>query len=173
MRKGMIIVIVIPLCSIFIIVGASLCLKGIRSCLKAHNSMKWNPVVCKVLSSKIDEKRDSDGCSMFETIVSYHYHHNGNQYIGNKIYFGYESSSEKEDYEKIAKLLPEGKETTAYINPTNPNEAVLIPGIQRFTLVDVWSGFGIAFMGFWFLILWYLSKGGQADIFYKAIGSGY
>ena len=78
---------------------------------------------------------------MFQAKITYEYHHKGNRYVGNKIYFGYGSSSEKDDFTEIVNLLPEGKNVSVYLNPENPNEAVLIPGIQRFTLINVWGGF--------------------------------
>ena len=163
---------IIPLCTIFIILGSWLCIKGIKKCLSASRSKNWTQVQCLVLSSIIEESKNSDGDPMFEAKVSYQYHHNGSRYIGNKIYFGYGSSSEKNDSLEIINLLPEGKTISVYFNPENPNEAVLIPGIQRFTLINVWGGFGFAFLGIWFLVMWYLFTGGQADIFHKTISGG-
>lgn len=165
-------IIVIPLCSIFIIVGSWFCLKGIRSCLIAHKSKTWVPVECEVISSNIEETRGSDGDPMFKAIVNYQYGYDGNNIVGDKIYFGYSSSSDKEDALVIQQNLTKGKKITAYINPDNPKDAVLVPGIHRFTLINVFMGTGFAFMGVWFLILWYLFSGGKAGIFHKTIGMG-
>ena len=170
MRPGMIIV--IPLCSILIIVGSWILLKGFTMCVKAHHSKGWDVVSCKIEQSGIDEKKDSDGDSMFEAKIGYHYIYAGEQYSGDKIFFGYSASSEEEDSSQLIAVFPEGREVEAYINPKNPKEAVLIPGIKRMALIRIWGGFGFAFLGFWFLVMWYLFTGGQADIIGKSISVG-
>ena len=163
---------IVPLCLSFILFGSWLCLKGVMNCVRAHESKIWTQVQCVVQTSSIEEKRDDEGDMMYEAKVTYQYNYNGTTYTGDNIYFGYSSSSDKEDSNVIHRALTVGQKTTAYINPENLNESVLIPGIQRFTLVNAWGGFGFAFMGFWFLVMWYLFTGGQADIFHKTIGGG-
>jgi hypothetical protein len=165
-------IIVIPLCSIFIIVGSWILAKGIRMCLKAHHSKGWEVVSCTIERSGIGEEKDSEGDPMFEAKIGYRYVYAGEQYSGDKIFFGYSASSEEEDSSQLIAVFPEGREVEAYINPKNPKEAVLIPGIKRMALIRVWGGFGFAFMGFWFLVMWYLFTGGQADIIGKSISMG-
>jgi len=165
-------IIVIPLCSIFMIVGSWILLKGLTMCLKAHHSKAWDVVSCKIERSSIDEKKDSDGDSMFEANIGYQYMYGGEHYSGDRIYFGYAASSEQEDSSQLIAAFPEEREVKAYINPKNPKEAVLIPGIKRFALIRIWGGFGFAFMGFWFLVMWYLFTGGRADIIGKSIRMG-
>ena len=165
-------IIVIPLCSIFIIVGSWILVKGLAMCLKAHHSKTWDVVSCTIERSSIDEERDSEGDLLFEAKIGYHYVYRGEQFSGDKIYFGYSGSSEKEDSSLLVSAFPKGQEFRAYINPKNPKDAVLIPGIKQFALIRVWGGFGFAFMGFWFLVMWYLFTGGQADIIGKSISMG-
>jgi len=165
-------IIVVPLCSIFMIAGSWMLFKGMKNCLKAHHSKTWDVVSCRIDQSSIDEKKNSDGDSMFEAKIGYQYMYGSQQYSGDKIYFGYTSSSEQEDSSQLIAAFPEGKEVKVYINPKNPKEAVLIPGITRFALIGVWGGFGFAFMGFWFLVMWYLFTGGRPDIIGKSISMG-
>ena len=125
-----------------------MCFKGITNCLKAHNSKRWDAITCKIVQSKIVEEKDSDGDLMFEAMVKYQYVYNGNQYIGDKIYFGYASSSEKEGSTRLATSLPEGKEVVAYINPKNPQDAILIPGIPTVYFDSCLGRIRFCFYGF-------------------------
>jgi len=151
LRKGMIIVILIS--SIFIILGFWFCFEGIKDCLKAYNSRKWDAGTCTILQSKLVAERNDDGIMMFETTVEYQYVYKGKKYTGDKIYFGYDSSKDQEESSILYRSLTGGKRTEVFINPKNPQEAILIPGIKRFTIIPVLVGFVLSYAGLLFLLM--------------------
>jgi hypothetical protein len=150
-------IIIIPLGSIFIIKGFWRSSKGIAYLLKAYNSMKWDSITCTIIQSTLVTAKDDEGFLSFEAIVKYKYGYKGNQYIGDEIYFGYNSSSVEEKSSNLLRSYPEGKEVEVFVNPKRPQDSILIPGIKLSTIIPVLGGFFFTFVGFFILLILYLS----------------
>ena len=161
------IIIIIPLCSAFLLGGLWLLFDGILLCVRAHESKSWEPSAGEIIDTRVETSRDSEGDTHYEIKLLYSYSFNNETYQGDKIFFGYGSTSNMLDNQELVEYFPAGKEVPVYINPVHPDESVLIPGIQRFTLTRAWAGVGVTFIGLWFLVMWYLF--GMPTAAYKSI----
>ncbi len=85
----------------------------------------WNAVPCTVVSSEVGSHSGSKGGSTYSVDVVYHYTVGGHEYTGNRYGFVSGSSSGRSGKEEAVARLPAGTETTCYVNPDDPTDAVL------------------------------------------------
>lgn len=149
-------IIAVPLCTIFLTIGFWVLFNGIRLCIQAHETKRWEPSTGEITESLMEISRDSEGDDLYEAKIIYVYSFNNKTYHGKKIFFGYSPTKDKQNNESLIDYFPVGKQVTVYTNRARPDESVLIPGIQRFTFTKVWLGIFIAFWGLWFFVMWYL-----------------
>jgi len=98
--------------------------------LSVWNARDWTPVKCRVLSSEISEHRGSDSTT-YGVAITYAYRVNGRNYEGDRYDFSLGSSSGRKAKKEIVARYREGSETVCYVNPKNPEEAVIERGRIR------------------------------------------
>ena len=89
----------------------------------------WNATDGVITSSDVRSSTDSEGGTTYCLAVNYEYTYDGKTYYGDVVSYSKDNSCDSwsrnadDDY-------PEGKEITVYVNPDNPYEAVLEPGLS-------------------------------------------
>jgi hypothetical protein len=94
-----------------------------RSRLRA--SENWLPIPAMIAHAELLTSATTDS-SEYRILVVYEYVANGVQYTGKRIGFGPRSYIRKKRAEAELARYPEGSTVTAYFNPENPGEAVLV-----------------------------------------------
>ena len=96
---------------------------------------KWPTADGKVVSVK--EKSSAKG--IVKITISYEYLVKGLPYAGDRYSFGYLAGGilgSGEIYSKIERDLPDRPKVKVFYNPTNPAEALLVPGASWCHLID-------------------------------------
>ena len=89
----------------------------------------WNATDGVITSSEVHTSTDGEGGTTYCLWVNYEYTYDGKTYDGDVVSFSKDNSCDSwsgnadDDY-------PEGEEITVYVNPDNPYEAVLEPGLS-------------------------------------------
>ncbi len=97
---------------------------GLRPLLQAMESGSWPQVPCRIVSSEVESRRTSDGTT-YRVAIRFQYTYEGRQYAGGSHGFDTTWSSRRASKQEIISQFPVGLETTCYVNPDNPEIAVL------------------------------------------------
>lgn len=142
------------------LIGLSLALIGglfvwlmARSYLRAKEMRNWPQVPCVILTSELAERRhDRNSPIEFRHELSFGYEWQGQPRTGDHLSLrGNPWSSKRKLMEERFKELPAGKTTTCWVNPADPDFAVLkldslAPGYSIwFPALFVVGGLGIVF----------------------------
>ena len=97
-------------------------------------SMKWAEVPCKIDSAvvRLDPKTKA---AAYLPDVRYRYQWNDRTYHGTRFAWDTSSYSRKSSIEKWIEPFPAGKETVCFVNPNQPEEAVLLRSFPKPTLL--------------------------------------
>lgn len=139
--------------SIFLVIGMLFSWKFlITPVIKIIQAQTWVKTPCKVISSTVEEKSDSDG-STYKVNIEYKYIFNDVEYQSNQYNFISTYTSGYKAKANIIRNYPPNYITNCYVNSHNPSQAVINPGISAdliygiipliFVLV---GGGGIAFV---------------------------
>lgn len=94
----------------------------------AVGSTRWTARPCTVISSGVKAHSDSDGTT-YSVDIFYRYTVDDREFKSNRFgLFGGSSSGYRGKAEVVARY-PAGSKATYYVNPANPGEAVLEPGL--------------------------------------------
>ena len=89
------------------------------------NARDWQETEAVILESKLDESRDSDG-STYEVAVKFRYHFGDRSYESSRYSFRIgKTNIAVETMQAAVAGLPKGQVTTCWVNPAQPEEAVL------------------------------------------------
>lgn len=127
----------------FIIAGALLSWFGIRSLLRAEDSVKWPTAHGVVQSSSLEYHTGNKGGGTYHAHVLYSYSLDGSNFSGDRIAYGDYGSSDPSHAQGIINRYPVGTKVTVHYMPSNPEECLLEPGIAPQALVL--PGLGILF----------------------------
>lgn len=94
---------------------------------KAKASESWPSVEGEVLESRLESSR-SKGKTSYSALVVYRYSVEGEEFEGDRVWFGQYSTNKRSEMHKIVKEYPAGKAVTVYFSPDDASEAVLQPG---------------------------------------------
>ena len=107
----------------------------------------WTPVNGTIIASGVDSYRESDGNTTYCLWIEYEYDYENETYSGDMISHSLHSSTYDAAYcdsgRPNADDYPPGESITVYVDPNDPNRAVLLTG---------WSGLDIDLLD---IILWY------------------
>ena len=107
----------------------------------------WTPVNGTIIASEVDSYRQSDGNTTYCLRIEYEYGYENETYSGDMISHSLHSSTYDAAYcdsgRPNADDYPPGESITVYVDPNDPNRAVLLTG---------WSGLDIDLLD---IILWY------------------
>jgi hypothetical protein len=114
--------------SLVLIGGLFVWLMG-RSFLRAYEMRSWPEVPCVILSSETEERRHDENSPIeFRQNLVYSYQWDGRSYTSDRLSLRGSPWTSKPDLkEKRADEWPLGKNTTCFVNPANPDFAVLKP----------------------------------------------
>ncbi len=122
--------------SFFFLIGTVvfyfLALRPLLSVLAARD---WVPTPCTVISSRVQSHRSKDSTT-YRIEILYSYEFNGREHRSNRYHFMGGSSSGRKRKAEVVGRYPAGATRTCYVDPRNPNEAVLDRGLTR----DMWFG---------------------------------
>ncbi len=118
--------------SIFFLLGAGLTwFLAIDPTLKVGEAAKWTEVACVVQQIGIDVHR-GDG-DTYAPEVTFAYTFDGQNYTSNQFWFGSGSYGNRTAIEKAIAPFQAGGEYPCYVNPRDPNEAVLTRQVAAHT----------------------------------------
>ena len=107
----------------------------------------WTPVSGTIIASGVDSYREPDGNTTYCLRIEYEYDYENETYSGDMISHSLHSSTYDAAYcdsgRPNADDYPPGESITVYVDPNDPNRAVLLTG---------WSGLDIDLLD---IILWY------------------
>lgn len=86
------------------------------------------PVDATVISSEVDSRYDADQNRVYNLIVTYEYTYNGEEYTSNSVYLRNKEISSRSIAGGVVSDYSAGDETTAYIQPDDPDNAYLRDG---------------------------------------------
>lgn len=115
-------------CGLFLGVGSIfLYMLAIQPMLRINAARSWIATPCKILSSDLGVHRGDDS-DTYSIDISYEYERDGEQYVSEQYAFQTMKSNSRKWRDRVVKSLPPGKETTCFVNPADPFDAVLERG---------------------------------------------
>jgi|GEM_PF-4420286 len=98
---------------------------GARPILGWFASLRWVEVACKIDSAAVVVDRKTEAMA-FLPEVRYRYQWNDQTYSGTRFAWDTASYGSRASIEKWIEPFPAGKDTICYVNPSDPEESVLI-----------------------------------------------
>ncbi|MFM2297956.1 MAG: hypothetical protein RL117_1663 [Verrucomicrobiota bacterium] len=135
------------------VIGLALCFIAsiflwlmMRSYMRAREMTTWPQVACLILSSEVEENRIAENVAPdFRLAVLYRYQFQGKDYESPLWSLrGSMPRTEKSAVEKLVKQFPQGSQQTCWVNPRQPEIAVL-------TIDSRAAGYSLWFPGLFFL----------------------
>ncbi|HEY4576207.1 MAG TPA: DUF3592 domain-containing protein [Thermoanaerobaculia bacterium] len=99
-------------------------------------SRSWTETQCDVLSSQVAEVSGSDG-STYKVDVRYSWTAGGSTHVGSRYDFMGGSSSGREGKQRIVDRYPPGARVACWVDPNDPDEAVLSRGLSPIYLIGL------------------------------------
>lgn len=122
--------------SIFFIMGSAFFyFMFLGPVLNIFAARSWVATPCVIEHSELERHSDSDGVT-YEIDMRYRYTYEGNTYHAERYWFAFGSSSNYDGRRAIVDAHPAGSETSCYVDPDNPSEAV----IDRSFPGELWFG---------------------------------
>lgn len=125
-------------------VGAFVLSLAYRTVRESNEMQRWMPVPVHLLAVDL-ESHQGDDSTTYKATARYAYRVNGRMYESTRV--GLHSGSDnighwhEQRHNELKQIFQSGGTTTAYVNPINPNEAVLFPAVRREMLL-FYAGFG-------------------------------
>lgn len=105
---------------------------------KAEETRHWTPTPCRIVSSKIVSERPSPNSNIEHKVeVRYNYTFAGQALTGHRVKRVDGDTVHEENAKEKVEAYPVGLETTCYVNPAKPDEAVLQHS-TRAALYSIW-----------------------------------
>ena len=113
---------------LLIFVGLMLIAKGSNDIYEAFQTTKWESTKAKIIISTVNAS--TGGKKIYGPNVKYEYHVEGIKYQSNRIHTSKIMNYGKDSIERIIAKYPKGKIITVYYDKKNPNQAVILKGIN-------------------------------------------
>lgn len=108
---------------------------------KAGDSAAWSQVTAEIINSEVWSSTHSSGRNRtYSPAIEYQYEFNNRSYQSDTVYFGLMGTDDSSFAHGIRSKYPKGMMATAYVNPANPEEAVLEPGKSGSSSLLLWIG---------------------------------
>ena len=122
----------------------------IKSAMQQVAAREFTSAPGKVLASEVTT-HDSDDGTTYGVRVTYSYTVSGQEYTGDRLRYGQVSSSSYPQARKAAAKFPVGSPITVYYNPSDPQDALLRPGLTGGDLFMAlfMTPFNAVMLGFW------------------------
>lgn len=120
--------------AIFFLIGLAAMLHGLRSKKRAQTTSSWTPTEARIVSSKVSVQRgmtddEHPATKFYSPSIRYEYAVQGLTYTSWN-YLLIDVNFPKAEAEAIAASYPAGGRAIAYVDPANPRNAVLKPGLE-------------------------------------------
>ena len=115
---------------LFIIPGLFMVLYSIRNGVKGHASRSWQPTQCTIRRSYVQVTTDDHNRKSMMPTVEYEYQFNGETLKGSQIRYGTIGRASRSGCEKILRPYAEGATVQLYVNPEDPTDSTLEPGMS-------------------------------------------
>ena len=155
MGKGLLWIIV-PFCSVFIIVGLGVIWESVRSIIQGCHAAEWPSTIGQIVRAKSTNIVDSEKSRIIE--VRYSCRIKETSFEGSTIHPCYDKFNVEEAHILLEQCLREGVKVKVYFNPIQPDQSSLSTGFYSGSLSPVFGGLlctltGLCFLGaFWFTI---------------------
>jgi hypothetical protein len=136
---------VLGISAVFFLIGAGLSWWGWTIVRNARASAAWPTTQGQITASEIEHSRDSEGDDSYTPRVTYTYQVNGLSYESYMIKYGETSYGNEGTALEILSRYPVGQAVNVYYDPTNPDRAVLEPGVSGGSYILL--GIGVLFVG--------------------------
>lgn len=114
--------------SVFALIGTGLLIPFLILPLwRVQAARNWVAVPCVIETSEVESHRDSDGTT-YRPHIAYTYRFEGTEYRSDRYDFMGGSSSGRAGKQAVVDRYPPGSSAQCWVNPGNPNEAVLERG---------------------------------------------
>ncbi len=122
---------------------------GIAYSLYADNKTQktWVRIAAKVLESRVDERRRNSHITYYAHL-RYRYTFNGRDYESGQIEGSNVSYGGRGSAQKVADRYPAGAGVIAFVDPANPENALLEPGYSWVTIAALFL-IGLIWAGAW------------------------
>lgn len=111
---------------VFALVGSGLFwVLGIRPLVLALDARSWAQAPATIVTSMVEQHSGSKGGSTFNVAMTFDYRYEGKTYRGTRYDFQTGSSSGRDAKQAVVDRFPPGTETTCWVNPANPAQAVI------------------------------------------------
>lgn len=121
----------------FFAAGLFFCWIGaLQPIFKVLSSANWPEVSCVISTSAVKSHSSSDGTT-YSVDIQFHYQYEDSSYTGGSYNFSKMNSSGSTGKYEITSRYPVGSEHRCWVNPADPDEAVLsrdLPGIVYFVI---------------------------------------
>lgn len=109
---------------VFLVAGLGFALVFVLPAIKSLRALDWDPTECQILASSVATHSGDDGAT-YSVEVTYRYEVDGVEYTGDRYRFLGGSSSGRKGKQEVVDALPPGAMTSCWVNPEDPQEAVL------------------------------------------------
>lgn len=114
---------------VFVVMGGAFLILWYAPMLKTSlSSMKWSETPCLILTSGVKEHSSRNGTT-YSVDISYRYTVKGREYESRRYSSFGGSSSGRAGKQAVAGRYPVGSQRVCFVNPENPSEALLKPGL--------------------------------------------
>lgn len=118
---------------------------GLYGLGQAYRSSHWPKAIGTIVSSTVEEYRDSKGTMMYRPAITYRYSVSGREYVSSRRIFGGEMGLNwPGPAGKTIAIYPAGATVSVHYDPGKPGEAVLQPGQYKIPLFAI--AFGALFL---------------------------
>lgn len=93
--------------------------------LSSQAAASWVATPCRIIHSEVTESRDSDGDRTYGVDIRFRYRFAEKAYESDRYWFIMGKSSGREEKAAAVKRHPVGSETTCFVDPKHPGEAVI------------------------------------------------
>jgi len=152
---------IVPFCSIFIIIGGWLMLSAGRKIVMGIQARDWPQATGRVLKVESKDTSDSESNSR-EIRVRYAYTVAGRDYESTTIHPTYGSSSFEQAHRGLESLLRSAEQVRVHYDTRQPSRSTLSVGFYSCSLALFFGGFIFFAAGVGFLLtFWFALAGGQ------------
>ncbi len=134
-------------CAPFFLIGACVFCWGLSDVYEGWSSQRWEKVAGEVVQSQVKHFQGAGSHENYLPKIKYTYHQGGQLFEGDRVQIkGQIVNRTKEEAYQVVKQYSVGKKVDVFVNPSNPQDAVLEPGL---TWSRMWGKlvFGLIFMG--------------------------
>ena len=153
------------ICFLLFVIGIFIMIAGIRNRKKAEESTSWPSVRGTITNAWVEtqEHEDDDGSKTITHFPRWEYKFavSGMTYTSQNISFGGTGGSNRESEAREGLMqYPLNSEVQVFYNPSNPEEAALVPGTQGTMRLVIFGG-GLALIMFCIIVglaIWALTS---------------